>query len=156
MLTLPKAEVNHTMVHQLCRWTGLAFKLKFVTLHPWQFYINCDSHVLNFSIAACCKLSEIRNMIMDTINSLFLFYNISPNRQTFLELILDVQSTDMRKNTHVRDFARLVGLGDMPVFETFAELYECVCISRGAILYPRLYPELKFVTPTDSTSEKWH
>ena len=39
-------------------------------------YTHCNSHILNLSIAASCKLSEIRNMI-DTINFVCLFQLIA-------------------------------------------------------------------------------
>ena len=42
---------------------------------PLVVYTYCHSHVLNLSIAATCKIPEVRNMI-DAINSTFLFSTI--------------------------------------------------------------------------------
>ena len=49
---------------------------------PLAVYTHCRSHVLNLSIAATCKIPQVRNMI-DAINFTFLFFHNSPKRQHF-------------------------------------------------------------------------
>ncbi|KAI6657180.1 52 kDa repressor of the inhibitor of the protein kinase-like [Oopsacas minuta] len=57
---------------------GVQARIKQVS--PFALYVHCHSHVLNLSIASACKLPTIRNMI-DTLNSIFLFFDLSPKRQ---------------------------------------------------------------------------
>jgi hypothetical protein len=55
---------------------------------PLALYMHCNSHVLNLSIAAACKLSPIRNMI-DSLNETDLCFNNSPKQQAFFELVIE-------------------------------------------------------------------
>ena len=57
-------------------------------LAPRALYVQCNSHVLNLSIASSCQIQAIKNMI-DTINETFKFVHFSPKRQRFFESILD-------------------------------------------------------------------
>ena len=121
---------------------------------PMAVYTHCNSQILNPSIAVSCKLPEIRNMI-DTMNSLFLFFNSSPKRQKFMEMVLDVESAQTRKQ-HIKGLCKTRWVERHTCFETFQEIYEYVCISLEAISWPHLHPELELVTPSDLTSEKWN
>ena len=47
---------------------------------PMALYTHCNSHVLNLSVAAACRLTSVRNMI-GTLNETFLFFHFSPKRQ---------------------------------------------------------------------------
>ena len=73
---------------------GVQAKIKQLTSRA--LYIHCNSHVLNLSIANACKLPPIRNMI-DTLNAVFLFFDMSPKRQRFLERVLQQLAPDIRK-----------------------------------------------------------
>ena len=79
---------------------GVQARIKQVS--PFALYVHCHSHVLNLSIASACKLPTIRNMI-DTLNSIFLFFDLSPKRQRFYEKILDSFAPDLTQK-------KLVGL----------------------------------------------
>ena len=49
--------------------------------------IHCNSHILNLSVAAACRLTSVRNMI-GTLNETFLFFSFLSKRQRFLEQVL--------------------------------------------------------------------
>ena len=59
-------------------------------------YVHFNIHVLNLSIANACKLPPIRNTIY-TLNVVFLFFDMSPKRQRFLERVLQQLAPDSRK-----------------------------------------------------------
>ena len=56
-------------------------------LSPRALYVHCNRHILNLSSANACKLPAVRNMI-DTLNAVFLFFDLSSKRQRFLERVL--------------------------------------------------------------------
>lgn len=121
---------------------------------PLAVYTHCRSHVLNLSIASSCKLPEIRNMI-DGINSVFLFYDLSPKRQRFLELILETKSAPTRKK-HLYGLCKTRWVERHTCFDTFEEMYEYVCISLEAITFPHRHPDLLHVKPGDPDSDQWN
>ena len=120
------------------------------TTAPVAVYTHCRSHVLNLSLAASCKIPEIRNM-MDTINSLFLFFKLSPKRQRFLEVVLQIKGAPTRKR-HLRGLCKTRWVEWHTCFDTFAEMYECLCVSLEAITFPDRHPDLLRVNPDDSES----
>ena len=64
---------------------GVQAKIKEIS--PLALFTHCYAHCLNLSIAASCKLSEVRNFI-GLINKAYLFLNNSPKRQQLFELTL--------------------------------------------------------------------
>ena len=64
---------------------GVQAKIKEIS--PLALFTHCYAHCLNLSIAASCKLSEVRNLI-GLINKAYLFLNNSPKRQQLFELTL--------------------------------------------------------------------
>ena len=56
-------------------------------ISPLALFTHCYAHCPNLSIAASCKLSEVRNLI-GLINEAYLFLNNSPKRQQLFELTL--------------------------------------------------------------------
>ena len=64
---------------------GVQAKIKEIS--PLALFTHCYAHCLNLSIAASCKLSEMRNLI-GLINEAYLFLNNSPKRQQLFELTL--------------------------------------------------------------------
>jgi hypothetical protein len=109
-------------------------------ISPRALYVHCNSHVLNLSIASACKLPYVRNMI-DTLNAVFLFFNLSPKRQRFLERILDQMAPDLKKK-------KLVGLCKTrwverhTCYDVFYDMYESLCECLEAILHPPNYPQI--------------
>ena len=65
---------------------------------PKALYVHCSSHRLNLSIAEACKVIEIRNMI-DVLNSVFLFFDLSPKRQKFFNRVLKAYACSSRVQT---------------------------------------------------------
>ena len=94
---------------------------------PMAIYNHCHSHVLNLSIAASCQVPEIRNMI-DSINSLFLFFDLSAKRQSFLELVLTAKCAPTRKK-HLTGLCKTRWVERHSCFETLAQMYEYLYFS---------------------------
>ena len=86
--------------------------------------------------------------MMDTINSLFLFYDLSPKRQK-------LSYTPTRKK-HLRGLCKTRWVERHTCFDTFAEMYECLCVSLEAITFPNRHPDLVHVNPEDPESEEWN
>ena len=123
-------------------------------LAPKAVYTHCRSHVLNLSIAATCRLPEVQNMV-DGINSVFLFFDLSPKRQKFLELVLKGKVTSTRKQ-HLIGLCKTRWAERHSCFETLAEIYEGICITLEAICLSHLHPDLMLVNPDDPSSEEWN
>ncbi|XP_021375337.1 52 kDa repressor of the inhibitor of the protein kinase-like [Mizuhopecten yessoensis] len=121
-------------------------------LSPRALYVHCNSHVLNLSIASACKQPAIRNMI-DILNAVFLFFDLSPKRQRFLERILDNMAPTTRKK-------KLVGLCKTrwverhTCFDTFYDMYGYLCECLEAILDPSGYPDIYMDTWTGSRDQE--
>lgn len=92
---------------------------------PLAIYTHCRSHVLNLSIASSCKLPPIRNM-MDTISETFLFFDNSPKRQRYFELILDSSDHSDSRKKRLKGFCKTRWVERHTCFETFLELSENV------------------------------
>ena len=103
-------------------------------------YIHCSSHVLNLSISNVNRLPATRNMI-DTLNAVFLFFELSPKQQRFLERILKRLAPDIRKR-------KLVGMCKTRwmerhiCYDTFYDMYEFLCECLEAILNPSEYHDI--------------
>ena len=102
---------------------------------------HCYAHFLNLSIAATCKLSEVRSLI-GLINEAYLFLNDSPNRQKLFEL--------SRKEYPPENFHRkLPGLCKTrwverhTCLDVFLEMYELLLTFLDAVISPHEYPNLK-------------
>ena len=109
-------------------------------------YTHCNSHVLNLSVAAACRLTSVRNMI-GTLNKTFLFFHFSPKRQRFLEQVLEKCGSTSRKEK-VKGLCKTRWVERHECYETFYELYEYVCISLEVIVdresHPHVYSSLSF------------
>ena len=64
---------------------GMQAKIKEIS--PLALFTYCYAHCLNLSIAASCKLSEVRNLV-GLINEAYLFLINSPKRQQLFGLTL--------------------------------------------------------------------
>ena len=109
-------------------------------------YTHCNSHVLNLSVAAACRLTSVRNMI-GTLNETFLFFHFSPERQRFLEQVLEKCGSTSRKEK-LKGLCKTRWVERHECYETFYELYEYVCISLEVIVdresHPHVYSSLSF------------
>ena len=103
-------------------------------------YTHCYSHCLNLSIAAACKVQEVRNLV-GVINEAYLFLANSPKRQRFFELTVKVY---LPESSH----KKLPGLCKTRwverhiCFDVFLELYEALVTFLDAIISPYEYPAL--------------
>ncbi|MCG8623082.1 MAG: hypothetical protein MJE68_13940 [Proteobacteria bacterium] len=109
-------------------------------ISPLAIYTHCYSHCLNLSIAASCKVQEVRNLI-SLINESHLFFSSSPKRQRLFELT-------------VREFLSYTSASKLPglcktrwverhtCFEVFLEMYEALVTFLNALLFPHEYPQL--------------
>ena len=113
---------------------------------PMALYTHCNSHVLNLSVAAACRLTSVRNMI-GTLNETFLFFHFSPKRQRFLKQVLEKCGFTSRKEK-LKGLCKTLWVEKHECYETFYELYEYVCISLKAIAdhesHPHVYSLLSF------------
>ena len=113
---------------------------------PMTLYTHCNSHVLNLSVAAACRLTSVRNTI-GTLNETFLFFHFSPKRQRFLEQVLEKCGSSSRKEK-LKGLCKTRWVERHECYETFYELYEYVCISLEAIVdhesHPHVYSSLSF------------
>ena len=102
---------------------GMQARIK--ELSARALYIHCSSRVLNLSISNVYRLPANRNII-DTLNTVFLFFDLSPKRQRFLERILKHLAPDMRKR-------KLVGMCKTRwverhvCYDMFYDMYEFLC-----------------------------
>ena len=102
-------------------------------------YTNCNSHVLNLSVASACQIPLIGNMI-DVINEAFLFFDNSPKRQRFFETILQALGSESKK-VKLKDLCKTRWIERHTCYETFYDLYYFVCCCCEAIVYPEVYIE---------------
>lgn len=93
--------------------------------------------------------------MIDGINSLFLFFDHSPKRQRFLELVLGSKSAPTRKK-HLYGLCKTRWVERHTCFDTFAEMYEYICTALEAITFPNRHPDLLQVKPDDPESDQWN
>ena len=121
---------------------GVQAKIKETS--PLALYTHCYAHCLNLSIAATCKLPEVRNLI-GLINEAYLFLNNSPKRQQLFELTLKEY---LPENSH----SKLPGLCKTrwverhTCLDVFLEMYELLVTFLDAVISPHEYPHLKSST----------
>ena len=110
------------------------------SLVPTALYIHCSSHVLNLSIASSCKMPIVRNMV-DVINEIFLFFDLSPKRQRMFERVLEVKGSQSRKKK-LKGLCKTRWVERHTCFDTFQELYAHIGTTLNCILDPGAYPEV--------------
>ena len=107
---------------------------------PKAVYAHCRSHVLNLSIAASCRIQEIRNLIY-SINKLFNFFDNSPKRQRYLENVLQTFATGTNV-TKLKGLCKTRLVERHECYKTLYSLYEYVVTCTESIAYPDRYPSL--------------
>ena len=118
---------------------GVQAKTKEIS--PLALFTHCYAHCLNLSIAATCKLSEVRNLI-GLINEAYLFLNNSPKRQKLFEFATKEYLPD---NSH----RKLPGLCKTrwverhTCLDVFLEMYGLLVTFLDAVISPHEYPNLK-------------
>ena len=121
---------------------GVQAKIK--EINPLALFTHCYAHCLNLSIAASCKLSEVRNLV-GLINEAYLFLINSPKRQQLFGLTLKEY---LLENSH----SKLPGLCKTrwverhTCLDLFLEMYELLVTFLDAVISPHEYPNLKSST----------
>lgn len=109
---------------------GVQARIKEVS--PLALYVHCNSHVLNLSIAAACKIPSVRNMI-DSLNEVYLFFHNSPKRQTYFELV--IERLEIPSNVKkIKGLCKTRWIERHQCYETFYELYTTICRTFEGIL----------------------
>ncbi|CAC5408033.1 unnamed protein product [Mytilus coruscus] len=101
---------------------------------PLALYVHCNSHVLNLCIAAACKLPPVRNMI-DSLNEIYFFFNNSPKRQTFFELVVEKEDNPS-KVKKLKGLCKTRWVESHVCYETFFELFPVICKTFEGMLNP--------------------
>ena len=104
-------------------------------------YVHCHSHRLNLSIASSCKLPEIRSII-GIVNEIFLFFDFSPKRQKFLEVVLAEYAPDTR-HEKLKGLCKTRWVERHTCLETFLELYKFIIACLCAMCKPDDYPAVQ-------------
>ena len=121
---------------------GVQAKIKEIS--PLALFTHCYAHCLNLSIAASCKLSEVRNLV-GLINEAYLFLNNSPKRQQLFGL---TPKEYLPENSH----SKLPGLCKTrwverhTCLDLFLEMYELLVTFLDAVISPHECPNLKSST----------
>ncbi|KAK3094432.1 hypothetical protein FSP39_001685 [Pinctada imbricata] len=99
------------------------------------FYTHCNSHVLNLSVAASCKLPPVRNMV-DSINEIYLIFSNSPKRQRVFEAFIE-HSTLSSKAKKLKGLCKTRWVERHLCFDTMYELFGAICSTYEYILDPK-------------------
>jgi len=118
---------------------------------PQALYVHCNSHLLNLAIMKSCSLPAIRNMV-DLLNSIFLFFDLSPKRQRLLERVIRIYGTG--KVNKLKGLCKTRWVERHTCFETFAEMYRVIVISLEALLYPNEYCDVYTLPNNEDMNEK--
>ena len=98
-------------------------------------YAHCNSHILNLSVAATCRLTSVRNMI-ETLNETFLFFHFllkdSDCRTSFREVWF-------YRKEKLKGLCKTQWVERHECYETFYKLYEYVCTSLKATVDHELH-----------------
>ena len=110
-------------------------------ISPLAPFTHCYAHCLNLSVAATCKLSEVRDLI-GLINVAYLFLNNSTKRQKLFEL---ARKEYPPENSH----RKLPGLCKTrwverhTCLDVFLEMYGLLLTFLDVVISPNEYPNLK-------------
>lgn len=108
---------------------------------------GCVLHSLNLVIAEACKIQTVVNM-MGSCRELFSFFDNSPKRQNFLEVIIRALAPDTKK-VKLKNLCKTRWIERHETFETLSQLYEYITITLEEICRPskdeRFYKEVRFL-----------
>ena len=127
---------------------------RFRSNYLMAIYLPCNTHILNLSISASCKLQPIRN-VKDTINETFLFFHNSPKRQSFFEHILLLDNFSAATQTKVIGLCRTRWVERHEDNENCFELAPAIVMTTDMMAHPHLYDDAVPDWPWDKeTKEK--
>ena len=117
---------------------GVQAKIKEII--PLALFTHCYAHRPNLSIAASCKLSEVRNLI-GLISEAYQFLNNSPKRQQLFEFTLKEY---LPENSHSKPpgLCKTRWVERHTFLDLFLEMYELLFTFLDAFISPHEYPNL--------------
>ena len=117
---------------------GVQTKIKEIA--SLAMYTNCYAHCLNLSVAATCKVPEVRNLI-GVINEVYLFLANSPKRQRMFELTIKVY-LPQSSHTRLPGLCKTRWVERHTCFGVFLEMYEALVTFLETIVSPHDFPDL--------------
>lgn len=108
--------------------------------NPLALYTHCRSHVLNRAVAGSCKVQALHNVI-GIINELYLFFQLSPKRQRYLEFVLQVYAPK-QKVKKLKGLCKTRWVERHDCLETLVLLYKYIVTCLHSMVTPGLYPLL--------------
>ena len=97
---------------------------------PLALYTHCQSHQLNLCIVKACSIPKIKNA-SGVISEIAKFFNYSPKRQHFLELVIE-SNTPTEKKTKLKDLCRTRWVQRIDSYTVFYDLYSPIIKNNGA------------------------
>ncbi len=117
---------------------GVQAKIKEIS--PLAVYTHYFAHSLNLSIAASCKVQEVRNII-GLINESYFFLSNSPKRQRFFERVISVY-LPTPAHSKLPGLCKTRWVERHTCYEVFLEMYVCFVTFLDAIVAPSDYQNL--------------
>ena len=102
---------------------------------PDADYQGCCLHALNLAICHACEIRPIQNM-MDSCRELYSFFDNSPKRQRFLDIVIDVLGKGETKKRKLKNLCKTRWIERHSTFETIYDLYEYVVTTLDEICVP--------------------
>ena len=106
-------------------------QVRILKVAPLSFYTHCSAHQLNLCVASGCSIPQIRSE-SGTISEISKFFNNSPKRQHFVEMIIDSKSNSSDK-AKLKDTCRTRWIEQIDTIATFFELYPFVVQTMQAM-----------------------
>ena len=125
---------------------GVQAKIK--NISPLAMHTHCYSHCLNLTVAATCKVQEVRNLV-GLINEAYHFLANSPKRQRLFELTLSKYLPDVQRSK-LPGLCKTRWVERHTCFEVFSEMYVALVTFLDVIVSPQDYEDL------DSTEGSWN
>ena len=121
---------------------GVQVKIKEIS--PFALFTHCYAHCLNLSIAASCKMSEVRNLV-GLINEAYLLLNNSPKRQQLFELTLKEY---LPENSHSKppSLCKTRWVERHACLDLFLEMHKLLVSFLDAVISSHECPSLKSST----------
>ena len=124
---------------------------------PLAEYTHCRSHAINLAISFACKNKSIQKF-MDDLTTVCYFFNNSPKRKQYFELLINFYGEKLNLNeTKRRD---IIGLSKTRwveryrAYENYYLLHKSVIATFESVFMPHLYNEF-YAYLEDKFEEKW-
>lgn len=115
---------------------------------PDADYQGCCLHSLNLVICHACDMRSIQNML-DTCRELYSFFDNSPKRQAFLNIVIDALEQGETKKRRLKNLCKTRWIERHSTFETIHDLYQYIVITLDEICDPS--DDDRFKCPEEET-----